>query len=140
MEEEKNRFEYYQTQNQFYDKINDELYCLEMEQDKDRLLWLLNQMSEDLKTLYKRNQKLKEESYPAYQREHKRRAYLENIEIPKLKEENRQLKQSQKQLTISELEKVKDILWASQDIGNLIDNDIFLGELNNQIKSLKGEE
>lgn len=54
--------------------------------------------------------------------------------------EIQQLKQSQKQLAISELEKVKDILWASQDIGNLIDNDMFLGKLDNQIKSLKGGE
>lgn len=53
--------------------------------------------------------------------------------------ENYQLKQSQKQLAISELENVKDILWSSQDIGNLIDNDIFLDRLNNRIKALKGE-
>lgn len=52
----------------------------------------------------------------------------------------RQLEQSQKQIAISELEKVEEILWNSQDIGNLMDNDKFLERLNNQIESLKGEE
>ena len=51
-----------------------------------------------------------------------------------------QLKQSQKQLAIEQLEKVEEILWNSQDIGNVIDNDKFLEKLNYLIKSLKGEE
>lgn len=50
-----------------------------------------------------------------------------------------QLKRSQKELAISELEKVENILWDSQDIGNLMDNDKFLEKLNYRIKSLKGE-
>ena len=54
--------------------------------------------------------------------------------------ENQQLKHSQKQLAISELEKIEEILWDSQDIGNLIDNDKFLEKLNYLIKSLKGEK
>ena len=51
-----------------------------------------------------------------------------------------ELKQSQKQLAIEQLEKVEEILWNSQDIGNVIDNDKFLEKLNYLIKSLKGEE
>lgn len=58
----------------------------------------------------------------------------------KLINENQQLKQSQKQLAIEQLEKVEEILWNSQDIGNVIDNDKFLEKLNYLIKSLKGEE
>ena len=55
-------------------------------------------------------------------------------------EETTQLKQSQKQLAIEQLEKVEEILWNSQDIGNVIDNDKFLEKLNYLIKSLKGEK
>lgn len=63
-----------------------------------------------------------------------------DIHIRKLEEENKQLKQSQKQLAIEQLEKVEEILWNSQDIGNVIDNDKFLEKLNYLIKSLKGEK
>ena len=62
-----------------------------------------------------------------------------DIHIRKLEEENKQLKQSQKHLAIEQLEKVEEILWNSQDIGNVIDNDKFLEKLNYLIKSLKGE-
>ena len=41
---------------------------------------------------------------------------------------------------IEQLEKVEEILWNSQDIGNVIDNDKFLEKLNYLIKSLKGEK
>lgn len=58
----------------------------------------------------------------------------------KLINENQQLKQSQKHLAIEQLEKVEEILWNSQDIGNVIDNDKFLEKLNYLIKSLKGEK
>ena len=59
--------------------------------------------------------------------------------INELEKENQQLKQSQKHLAIEQLEKVEEILWNSQDIGNVIDNDKFLEKLNYLIKSLKGE-
>ena len=59
--------------------------------------------------------------------------------IDELEKENQQLKQSQKHLAIEQLEKVEEILWNSQDIGNVIDNDKFLEKLNYLIKSLKGE-
>ena len=111
--EEKERFEYYPKQNQLYDKINDELYCLGIKQDKTRLVDFLNLMNEDWWTLYERNKELREEK--------------------------QQLKQSQKHLAIEQLEKVEEILWNSQDIGNVIDNDKFLEKLNYLIKSLKGE-
>ncbi len=44
----------------------------------------------------KRIKELEEQTYPAYKREHKRRAYLENIEVPRLEKENQQLKQQLK--------------------------------------------
>ena len=53
--EEKERYEYYPKQNQLYDKINDELYCLGIKQDKTRLVDFLNLMNEDWWTLYERN-------------------------------------------------------------------------------------
>ena len=39
----------------------------------------------------KRIKELEQETYPAYKREHQRRAYLENIEAPKLKERIKEL-------------------------------------------------
>ena len=65
---------------------------------------------------------------------------LDKDKFKELVEENKQLKQSQKQLAIEQLEKVEKILWNSQDIGNVIDNDKFLEKLNYLIKSLKGEK
>ena len=60
--EEKERFEYFPKQNQLYDKINDELYCLGIKQDKTRLVDFLNLMNEDWWTLYERNKELREEN------------------------------------------------------------------------------
>ena len=60
--EEKERFEYYPKQNQLYDKTNDELYCLGIEQDKTRLVEFLNLMNEDWLDLYERNKELEEEN------------------------------------------------------------------------------
>ena len=60
--EEKERFEYYPRQNQLYDKISDELYCLGIKQDKTRLVDFLNLMNEDWWTLYERNKELREEN------------------------------------------------------------------------------
>lgn len=57
----KERFEYYPKQNQLYDKINDELYCLGIKQDKTRLVDFLNLMNGDWWTLYERNKELREE-------------------------------------------------------------------------------
>lgn len=60
----------------------------------DEVCNLLNQQDKQIK-------ELEEQTYPAYKREHKRRAYLENIEVPRLEKENQQLKQK--------LEDYKDI-------------------------------
>ena len=63
-----------------------------------------------------------------------------DLQITKLEEEKQRLKVSQKEVVINELKKVEEILWNSQDIGNVIDNDKFLEKLNYLIKSLKGEK
>lgn len=68
--EEKERFEYYPKQNQLYDKINDELYCLGIKQDKTRLMDFLNLMNEDWWTLYERNKELREENQQLKQQLH----------------------------------------------------------------------
>lgn len=57
----------------------------------------------------------------------------------KLAESKKQCQEC-KHLAIEQLEKVEEILWNSQDIGNVIDNDKFLEKLNYLIKSLKGEK
>lgn len=63
------------------------------------------------------------------------------FEIPKIKEENQQLKQSQKQLAIEELEKLKENAWQSAtDISQLIDYTELAKIIDNQINGLKGEK
>lgn len=58
-----------------------------------------------------------------------------------LQKENQQLKQSQKQLAISELEKLKENSWQSAtDISCLLDYTELIRIVDNQIKSLKGEK
>ena len=91
--------------------------------------------------------KLAESEKKAYSRGHSQRDIANEIKLNALREDvaNKEkriveLKQSQKQLAIEQLEKVEEILWNSQDIGNVIDNDKFLEKLNYLIKSLKGEE
>lgn len=68
--EEKERFEYYPKQNQLYDKINDELYCLGIKQDKTRLVDFLNLMNEDWWALYEKNKELREENQQLKQQLH----------------------------------------------------------------------
>ena len=68
--EEKERFEYYPKQNQLYDKINDELYCLGIKQDKTRLVDFLNLINEDWWALYERNKELREENHQLKQQLH----------------------------------------------------------------------
>lgn len=86
---------------------------------------ILNDQDKKIKELEEENLSLQEQSIRDNQN------WVEEVE---------QLKKSQKQLAISELEKVEEILWDSQDIGNVIDNDKFLEKLNYLIKSLKGAE
>lgn len=68
--EEKDRYEYYPKQNQLYDKINNELYCLGIKQDITRLVDFLNLMNEDWWTLYERNKELREENQQLKQQLH----------------------------------------------------------------------
>ena len=118
--EGKERFEYYPKQNQLYDKINDELYCLGIKQDKTRLVDFLNLMNEDWWTLYERNKELREE--------------------------NQQLKQSQKQLAIEELKLALENFRnrpthfdvARQELCLSDQDKQFIDFINNQIKELEG--
>ena len=104
---------------------------------------------EDIKNLLNRqdkeNKKLCQQIIDLNKENNKLRKFRDDIlrvqsEPYLIYKENQQLKHSQKQLAISELEKIEEILWDSQDIGNLIDNDKFLEKLNYLIKSLKGEK
>ncbi len=66
-------------------------------------------------------------------------------EIIKLRQENQQLKQSQKQLAISELEKLREYIVLNdeydEEIGcNIIKTFDLIEGLADKIKSLKGEE
>lgn len=75
--EEKERYE---NRDGIYDTTIDDYV------NTDILVNLLNRQD-------KRMKELEQESYPAYKREHQRRAYLENIEVPKLKERIKELEE-----------------------------------------------
>ena len=152
--EEKERFEYYPKQNQLYDKTNDELYCLGIEQDKTRLVEFLNLMNEDWLDLYERNKELREENQ---QLKIENGTLKEKILIQlqlnadnvnfmeNQRRENQQLKQSQKQLAVEELEKIYNLFEpyenSQKDTILCANNDIsFIDYLENRIKELGGEE
>ena len=106
-----------------------------------------NKMIEQQDKIADLEAKLAESEKKAYSRGHSQRDIANEIKLNALREDvaNKEkriveLKQSQKHLAIEQLEKVEEILWNSQDIGNVIDNDKFLEKLNYLIKSLKGEK
>lgn len=112
--------------------------------DLDRVIDLLNQQDKGIQQL---KQSIKEE------RENLQQLYShlgveafgEDIQEQAVKEIDN-IKQSQKQLAISELEKVKDTVECVLDDAlknsslNQSYYDRLLDEIDNQIKSLKGEE
>lgn len=96
--EEKERYKlesYHEAFCEIHDTESDEWYLR-----KDLVTDLLNQQD-------KRIKELEEQTYPAYKREHKRRAYLENIEVPRLKKENLQLKKQLKSQPAEIVEKIR---------------------------------
>ena len=67
----------------------------------------------------KQIKELEEQTYPAYKREHKRRAYLENIEVPRLEKENQQLKQQLHDLPNKIVEDIKQQLFNHFKVKNI---------------------
>ena len=92
--------------------------------------------------------KLAESEKKAYSRGHSQRDIANEIKLNALREDvaNKEkriveLKQSQKQLAIKELERLKENAWqSSTDISQLIDYTELAKIIDNQIKELKGEE
>ena len=113
---------------QFYSRLGVEAFGADIHEKALETLMLMKEEIEEKKGL--------ERALSACNRQNDEFAEM----IKKLVNEKEELKQSQKQLAIEQLEKVEEILWNSQDIGNVIDNDKFLEKLNYLIKSLKGEE
>lgn len=79
---------------------------------KDLVTDLLNQQD-------KRIKELEEQTYPAYKREHKRRAYLENIEVPRLKKENLQLKKQLNSQPAEIVEKIRKQIFNHFNVNNM---------------------
>lgn len=67
----------------------------------------------------KRIKELEEQTYPAYKREHKRRAYLENIEVPRLKKENLQLKKQLNSQPAEIVEKIRKQIFNHFNVNNM---------------------
>ena len=139
----KERYKYYEKINQIYDEEDDEL-CAYLNTNK--VISILNQQNKRIKELKEINQQLEQEVNDWKQRfnssEKWNKTLLQNsATVSELKNDKiKQLKQSQKQFAISELEKLKDFI----DHNIEIENDMSALKLqefyDNQIKKLKGEE
>ena len=127
--EEKERYEWDKIEESYEwirdtETVNQPLYY-----DLKTVAHLLNQQDKrikELELLLKADKKIETNSLNGFE---------------KLRQENRQLKQSQKQLAISELEKLKENAWQSAtDISQLLDYTELDKIIDSQIKLLKGEE
>lgn len=100
-----------------------------------------NKMGRDTE---KENQQLKDQVRKAYQEGLLQKQFDKDMEIQELKDKIEQLKQSQKQLAIEELEKLKEYIVLNdeydEEIGcNIIKTFDLIEDLADKIKSLKGE-
>lgn len=108
--EEKERYKlesYHEAFCEIHDTESDEWYLR-----KDLVTDLLNQQDKQIK-------ELEEQTYPAYKREHKRRAYLENIEVPRLKKENLQLKKQLNSQPAEIVEKIRKQIFNHFNVNNM---------------------
>lgn len=142
--EEKERYEIH-----IYDDICVDLYdngVLDKSiNDTYKLEELLNQQSKRLKELEKENKQLKDQVKKSYQEGLLQKQFDKDMEIQELKDKIEQLKQSQKQLAIEELEKLREYIVLNdeydEEIGcNIIKTFDLIEDLADKIKSLKGEE
>lgn len=165
--EEKERYEYYPKQNQLYDKINDELYCLGIKQDKTRLVDFLNLMNEDWWTLYERNKELREENQQLKQQLAEKEKEIKNLVIAHFESEinkpvlttTQMINQDKISFAIEQLEKVKEFSKKEiKECNKLLQEELeddyyiqsvgarqsmcyeFKREIDNQINELKGEK
>lgn len=100
-----------------------------------------NKMGRDAE---KEIQQLKDQARKAYQEGLLQKQFDKDMEIQELKDKIEQLKQSQKQLAIEELEKLKEYIVLNdeydEEIGcNIIKTFDLIEDLADKIKSLKGE-
>lgn len=142
--EEKERYEIH-----IYDDICVDLYdngVLDKSiNDTYKLEELLNQQSKRLKELEQENRQLKDQARKAYQEGLLQKQFDKDMEIQELKDKIETLKQSQKQLAIEELEKLREYIVLNdeydEEIGcNIIKTFDLIEDLADKIKSLKGEE
>lgn len=106
---------------------------------------ILNRQDKRIKELEQENQQLKDQARKAYQEGLLQKQFDKDMEIQELKDKIEQIKQSQKQLAIEELEKLKEYIVLNdeydEEIGcNIIKTFDLIEDLADKIKSLKGEE
>ena len=95
---------------------------------------------DSLQKLVNENQQLKDHARKAYQEGLLQKQFDKDMEIQELKDKIEQLKQSQKQVAIDELTRLKDFIDHNIEIENNIGALKLQEFYGNQIKSLKGEE
>lgn len=136
--EEKERYKlesYHEAFCEIHDTKSDEWYLR-----KDLVTDLLNQQSNRIKELEEENQQLKDQVKKSYQEGLLQKQFDKDMEIQELKDKIEQLKQSQKQLAVEELERVQvqcqfDITFADYE-----QEQRLYDYINSRIKSLKGEK
>lgn len=142
--EEKERYEIH-----IYDDICVDLYdngVLDKSiNDTYKLEELLNQQDKRIKEFEQESRQLKDQARKAYQEGLLQKQFDKDMEIQELKDKIEQLKQSQKQLAIEELEKLREYIVLNdeydEEIGcNIIKTFDLIEDLADKIKSLKGEE
>lgn len=106
---------------------------------------ILNRQDKRIKELEQGNRQLKDQARKAYQEGLLQKQFDKDMEIQELKDKIETLKQSQKQLAIEELEKLREYIVLNdeydEEIGcNIIKTFDLIEDLADKIKSLKGEE
>lgn len=120
------------TEKMRLENLNDGCKCVE--RDSKRIV-----------ELQQENQQLKDQARKAYQEGLLQKQFDKDMEIQELKDKIEQLKQSQKQLAINELQKLsKHFIYSGDEMVSDYDLDCDPSELKEEIeqriKSLKGEK
>ena len=136
--EEKERYSWYNhSTEEIYDNKDDIVFV--------GAITVLNQQNRRIWELIEENQQLKYQVKKSYQEGLLQKQFDKDMEIQELKDKIETLKQSQKQLAIEELEKLREYIVLNdeydEEIGcNIIETFDLIEDLADKIKSLKGEE
>lgn len=113
--------------------------------DTYKLEELLNQQDKRIKEFEQENRQLKDQARKAYQEGLLQKQFDKDMEIQELKDKIETLKQSQKQLAIGELRRIKEYILINdkydEEVGcNIIETFDLLEDIRDRIEKLGGGE